>query len=90
MRARVMRRADAEIEHQLLIEYLFAASSVADSKAGSSVADIAVEEMGHLLTIDCTEPGDVLFGIASGRPGPVTFTPHKGKIQMSGDYGFEI
>ena len=36
------------------------------------------------------EPGDVFFGIAPGRPGPVVFTPLEGRIQVSGDYGFEV
>ena len=42
-----------EIEHQLLLEYLFAASSVADSKAAGIVADIAVEDVaaGELLLV---------------------------------------
>jgi len=37
-----------------------------------------------------SEPGDVFFGIARGRPGPVEFTPLEGRIQLSGDYGFEV
>jgi hypothetical protein len=37
-----------------------------------------------------SEPRDVFFGIAPGRPGPVEFTPLEGRIQLSGDYGFEV
>jgi len=36
------------------------------------------------------EPGDVFFGLALERPGPVEFTPLKGRVQLSGDYGFEV
>ena len=37
-----------------------------------------------------SEPGDVFFGIALGRPGEVEFTPLAGRLQLSGDYGFEV
>jgi len=37
-----------------------------------------------------SEPGDVFFNIATGRPGPVEFTPLEGPIRLSGDYGFEV
>jgi hypothetical protein len=37
-----------------------------------------------------SEPEDVFFGLAPGRPGPVEFTPIEGRIQVSGDYGFEV
>jgi hypothetical protein len=37
-----------------------------------------------------SEPGDVFFGIAMGGPGAVEFTPLEGRIQLSGDYGFEV
>jgi hypothetical protein len=37
-----------------------------------------------------SEPGDVFFGIAPDRPGPVEFTPLEGQVQMSGDYSLEL
>ncbi len=37
-----------------------------------------------------SEPGDVFFGIGRGRSGAVEFTPLEGRIEMSGDYGFEV
>ncbi len=36
------------------------------------------------------EPGDVFFNIRRGVPGEVEFTPLRGRIQLSGDYGFGI
>jgi hypothetical protein len=50
--AAIMLRAAAEIEHELMLEYLFAASSLHDADAAGVVTDIAVEEMGHLLTVN--------------------------------------
>jgi Domain of unknown function (DUF5710) len=35
------------------------------------------------------EPGDVFFGLSRREPGPVEFTPLEGRIEVSGDYGFE-
>ena len=37
-----------------------------------------------------SEPGDVFFGIAQGMPGLVKFTRLDGRIQLSGDYGFQV
>jgi Domain of unknown function (DUF5710) len=37
-----------------------------------------------------SEPGDVFFGIALGSPEEVEFTPLAGRLQLSGDYGFEV
>jgi hypothetical protein len=37
-----------------------------------------------------SEPGDVFFGIAMGEPAAVEFAPIEGRIQLSGDYGFEV
>lgn len=37
-----------------------------------------------------SEPGDVFFGLAHGTPGSVEFTPLAGRIQVNGDYGFEV
>jgi hypothetical protein len=36
------------------------------------------------------EPGDVFFDIPRAEPGAVELTPLTGRIQLSGDYGFEI
>jgi hypothetical protein len=36
-----------------------------------------------------SEPGDVFFGIAMGESGSVEFTPLAGRVQLSGDYGYE-
>ena len=41
----------AEIEHGLMIEYLYAAGSLQDADAASLIAAIASEEMGHLVTV---------------------------------------
>ena len=40
----------AEIEHALMVQYLYAAQSVR-GVAGRMVSHIAVQEMGHLLTV---------------------------------------
>jgi hypothetical protein len=37
-----------------------------------------------------SEPGDVFFSLAHGTPGSVEFTPLAGRIQVNGDYGFEV
>jgi rubrerythrin len=50
--ARVLLRSAAEIEPQLFLEYLYASSSLKDPLAAGIVEDIAVEEMGHLLTVN--------------------------------------
>lgn len=36
------------------------------------------------------EPGDVFFGLTREDPGAVQFIPLTGRIQLSGDYGFEV
>jgi len=36
------------------------------------------------------EPGDVFFGLTHERPGSIEFTALEGRIQLSGDYGFEV
>jgi len=41
----------AEIEHGILIEYLYAAASLIDPDAAMLVTSVAIEEMGHLLTV---------------------------------------
>jgi hypothetical protein len=46
-----MLNTAAEIEHGVMIEYLFAALSAEDPEAMALIAGIAVEEMGHLLTV---------------------------------------
>ena len=37
-----------------------------------------------------SEPSDVFFSIAMSPPGAIEFTPLQGRIQLSGDYGFEV
>jgi len=37
-----------------------------------------------------SEPGDVFFGFSLSAPGSVEFTPLLGRIQLSGDFGFEV
>jgi len=37
-----------------------------------------------------SEPGDVFFSLAIDTPGAVEFTPLEGRLQLSGDYGFEV
>jgi hypothetical protein len=53
--ARLLLRAAAEVEHALLVQYLYAAYSIKDEEdAGTwrgELVQIAVEEMGHLLTL---------------------------------------
>lgn len=42
----------AEIEHGLMVQYLYAADSCADATLAARVREIAVEEMGHLITVE--------------------------------------
>lgn len=42
----------AEIEHGLMIQYLYAADSCTDATLAARVREIAVEEMGHLITVE--------------------------------------
>jgi hypothetical protein len=37
-----------------------------------------------------SEPGDVFFGISSGALSSLRSTPLEGRVQLSGDYGFEV
>ena len=48
--ARVFLRAGAEIEHALLVEYLYAAWSAPSALTGR-VTEIAIQEMCHLITV---------------------------------------
>ena len=41
----------AEIEHGLMIQYLYASYSCTDEGLSRTIAKIAIEEMGHLLTV---------------------------------------
>lgn len=41
----------SELEHALMIEYLYAAYSVIDAGASQQIATIAAQEMGHLATV---------------------------------------
>jgi len=68
---RVMLRSAAEIEHQLFLQYLYASCSLKDSRAARIVGDIAVEEMGHLLTVNnllVAMDGDPYFGRGPDTP----------------------
>lgn len=44
-------RAGAEVEHALLVEYLYAAWSVADPTVAGRVIEIAIQEMCHFVTV---------------------------------------
>jgi len=48
--AQILLAAAAEIEHALLVEYLYAALSLGPVPAASLIRDIAVQEMCHLIT----------------------------------------
>ena len=47
----------------------------------------SVVQEDHLLH---AEPGQPFFSLSRDRPGSVEFIPLEGRIQLSGDYGFEI
>ncbi|MER8513709.1 ferritin-like protein [Mesorhizobium sp. M1060] len=49
--ARQLLQAAAEIEHALLIEYLYAAFSLKSSPARKTLINIAVQEMSHLIAV---------------------------------------
>jgi Ferritin-like len=49
--ARQLLEAAAEIEHALLVEYLYAAMSLKPHAVRKTVIDIAIQEMSHLLTV---------------------------------------
>jgi hypothetical protein len=51
LEARDLLRAAAEIEHGLLIQYLYAAYSCAKNQFRSTITQIAREEMGHLISV---------------------------------------
>lgn len=48
-KAAVLLRAAAEVEHALMVQYLYAAYSLATTD--STIATVAVEEMSHLMTV---------------------------------------
>ena len=83
---RVMLRSAAEVEHQLFLEYLYAASSLNDPLAAGIVADIAVEEMGHLLTVNnllIALNGDPYFGRGPDNPSTPTNDPFAFKLRAA-------
>jgi hypothetical protein len=83
---RVMLRSAAEVEHQLFIQYLYAASSLRDPLAAGIVADIAVEEMGHLLTVNnllIALDGDPYFGRGPDNPTTPTDDPFAFKLRAA-------
>lgn len=41
----------AEIEHGLMVQYLYAAGTAGDSEVGAALRRVAIEEMGHFLTV---------------------------------------
>jgi hypothetical protein len=49
--ARTALRLGAETEHGLMVEYLYGALSLRDPESAAVVIGIAIEEMGHLLTV---------------------------------------
>jgi hypothetical protein len=49
--AQTLLSAGAEVEHALLVQYLYAAWSLAGTPVGSKVLDIAVQEMCHFVTV---------------------------------------
>jgi Ferritin-like len=49
--ARILLRAACEVEHALLVEYLYAAWSVAPNPAARQILDVAIQEMCHFLTV---------------------------------------
>jgi hypothetical protein len=49
--ARILLKAGAEVEHALLVEYLYAGWSLSNAQTASLVASIAVQEMCHLITV---------------------------------------
>lgn len=49
--AQILLSAGAEIEHALLVQYLYAALSLGSDPAASLIRDIAVQEMCHLITV---------------------------------------
>jgi rubrerythrin len=59
--ARYLLRAAAEIEHGLLVQYLYAAYSSKDDGAQGTLVHIAKEEMGHLISVQ-----NLLMAVGSG------------------------
>jgi hypothetical protein len=49
--AQILLSAGAEIEHALLVQYLYAAWSLGGNQAADRVRDIAIQEMCHLITV---------------------------------------
>jgi hypothetical protein len=49
--ARAALRLGAETEHGLMVEYLYGALSMRDPESAAIIVGIAIEEMGHLLTV---------------------------------------
>jgi hypothetical protein len=49
--AQILLKAGAEVEHALLVEYLYASWSIPTSQTASLVASIAIQEMCHLITV---------------------------------------
>jgi hypothetical protein len=49
--ARTLLKAAAEVEHSLMVEYLYAAWSLLPDPGAKTIVDIAVQEMCHFLTV---------------------------------------
>jgi hypothetical protein len=45
-------RVATEVEHALLVQYLYAAASVSSGPVGEIIRDIALQEMGHFITVE--------------------------------------
>lgn len=48
----ILLKAAAEVEHGLMIQYLYAANGTTDMEMSTMISGIAIEEMGHLLTVE--------------------------------------
>ena len=49
--AQVLLKAGAEVEHALLVEYLYACWSIGNSQTATRVLEIAIQEMCHFITV---------------------------------------
>ncbi len=70
-------RVAVEVEHALLVQYLYAAESVPTGPAGEIIRDIALQEMGHFITIE-----NLLLAVG----GPTEF--HIGRDVIRNQSGF--
>ena len=64
----------AEAEHALMVQYLYSAGSVSRLPLGRTITDIAVEEMGHLITVQ-----NLLLALTGRADGSIPFDLHLGR-----------